>query len=257
MSSISIKNVTKIFKSNDKEYTALNNANLEIKEGEFICLLGPSGCGKSTLLNMLAGFEKPTKGEILINDEKVDKPRIDRLTIFQDYGLLPWRSVEKNVQLGLETLKVPKEERKKISDKYIHLVGLDKFKNHHPSELSGGMKQRVAIARALAAKPKILFMDEPFGALDPITRIKLQEDIIKIWQEEKMTIIFVTHDVEEAVYLASKIVVMSPNPGKVTKVIENKLPRPVDRNSTDFYLTKDNIFHILEKNAQNKLEYFI
>lgn len=257
MSSININHVTKIFNSNNKDYTALDDAHLQIKEGEFVCLLGPSGCGKSTLLNMMAGFEKPTKGEILIDGEKVDKPQIDRLTIFQDYGLLPWRSVEKNIQLGLETLKIPKDERKKISDKYISLVGLEKFKNHHPSELSGGMKQRVAIARALAAKPKVLFMDEPFGALDPITRIKLQEDIIRIWQEEKMTIIFVTHDVEEAVFLASKIVIMSPNPGKVTHVLENDLPRPVDRNSTDFYLKKDVIFHLLEQNAQQKLEYFI
>ena len=134
MSSIEIKNVTKIFKSDNKEYKALDDINLKIDEGEFVCLLGPSGCGKSTLLNMMAGFEKPTEGQILIDNREVDKPRIDRLTIFQDYGLLPWRSVEKNVELGLESLKIPKSERKEISEKYIKLVGLEKFKNHHPSE---------------------------------------------------------------------------------------------------------------------------
>ncbi|WP_294372998.1 ABC transporter ATP-binding protein [uncultured Clostridium sp.] len=257
MSSIEIKNVTKIFKSDNKEYKALDNINLKIDEGEFVCLLGPSGCGKSTLLNMIAGFEKPTEGQILIDNEEVDKPRIDRLTIFQDYGLLPWRSVEKNVELGLESLKIPKKERKEISEKYIKLVGLEKFKNHHPSELSGGMKQRVAIARALASRPKILFMDEPFGALDPITRIKLQEDILKIHKEEKMTVIFVTHDVEEAVYLGSKIVILSPNPGKITKVMENDLSRTDERSSSSFYLKKDEIFHILEQNLNKNVEFYI
>ena len=257
MSNIEINNISKVFKSDNKEYRALDNINLKIEEGEFVCLLGPSGCGKSTLLNMIAGFEKPTEGEILIDNEKVDKPRIDRLTIFQDYGLLPWRSVEKNVELGLESLKIPKEKRKEISRKYIELVGLEKFKNHYPSELSGGMKQRVAIARALASKPKILFMDEPFGALDPITRVKLQEDILNIHKEEKMTIIFVTHDVEEAVYLASKIVILSPNPGKITKVIENNMSNTNDRSNSSFYLKKDEIFHILEQNLNKDVEFYI
>ena len=257
MSNIEINNVTKIFQSDNKEYRALDKINFKIDEGEFVCLLGPSGCGKSTLLNIMAGFEKPTEGEILIDNEKVDKPRIDRLTIFQDYGLLPWRSVEKNVELGLESLKITKEKRKEICEKYIKLVGLEKFKNHHPSELSGGMKQRVAIARALASKPKILFMDEPFGALDPITRVKLQEDILKIHKEERMTIIFVTHDVEEAVYLGSKIVILSPNPGKITKIIENDMNKTSDRSSTSFYLKKDEIFHILEQNVNTDVEFYI
>ncbi|MGN0143895.1 MAG: ABC transporter ATP-binding protein [Clostridium sp.] len=257
MSSIEIKNVTKIFKSDNKEYKALDDINLKIDEGEFVCLLGPSGCGKSTLLNMMAGFEKPTEGQIIIDNEEVDKPRIDRLTIFQDYGLLPWRSVEKNVELGLESLKIPKNERKEISEKYIKLVGLEKFKNHYPSELSGGMKQRVAIARALASTPKILFMDEPFGALDPITRVKLQEDILKIHKEEKMTVIFVTHDVEEAVYLGSKIVILSPNPGKITKVMENDLSRTDERSSSSFYLKKDEILHVLEQNLNKDVEFYI
>ena len=257
MSSIVVNNVTKIYKSDNKEYMALENVNFNIDEGEFVCLLGPSGCGKSTLLNMMAGFEKPTDGEILIDNEIVDKPRIDRLTIFQDYGLLPWRSVEKNVELGLESLKISKDKRKEISEKYIKLVGLEKFKNHHPSELSGGMKQRVAIARALASRPKILFMDEPFGALDPITRVKLQEDILKIHKEERMTIIFVTHDVEEAVYLGSKIVILSPNPGKVAKIIDNDVSRIDDRASTSFYLKKDEIFHVLEQNQNRNVEFYI
>ena len=254
---IDISNVTKVFKSDNNEHKALDNINLQIEEGEFVCLLGPSGCGKSTLLNMMAAFDKPTEGKISINGEEVSKPSIDRVTIFQNYGLLPWRTVEKNIELGLETLKLPKKERKEIVEKYIDLVGLKDFKNSFPTELSGGMQQRVAIARALAVKPKILFMDEPFGALDPITRKKLQEDIIEIWKKEKMTIIFVTHDVEEAIYLGTKIVLMSPNPGKIKQIIDNELPKPVDRVSIKFYDLKDKILRLFEENHKEKVEYYI
>ncbi len=254
---IDISNVTKVFKSDNNEHKALDNINLQIEEGEFVCLLGPSGCGKSTLLNMMAAFDKPTEGKISINGEEVSKPSIDRVTIFQNYGLLPWRTVEKNIELGLETLKLPKKERKEIVEKYIDLVGLKDFKNNFPTELSGGMQQRVAIARALAVKPKILFMDEPFAALDPITRKKLQEDIIEIWKKEKMTIIFVTHDVEEAIYLGTKIVLMSPNPGKIKQIIDNELPKPVDRVSIKFYDLKDKILRLFEENHKEKVEYYI
>lgn len=254
---INIENVSKTFNKDDKENKALNNINLPIKKGEFICLLGQSGCGKSTLLNMLAGFDKPTEGKIVIDGEDVTKPRIDRVTIFQNYGLLPWRNVDKNIKLGLESLKKSKKEKNDIAEKYIKLVGLEKYKKLFPLELSGGMQQRVAIARALAVKPEILFMDEPFGALDPITRKKLQEDITEIWKKEKNTIIFVTHDVEEAVFLASKIVVMSPNPGKIKEIIDNNKAKPIIRTSVEFYDMKDKILKILEDNHNKNVEYYI
>ena len=253
--SIEVKVESKIFERNENK--ALHNIDLNINTGEFVCLLGPSGCGKSTLMNMIAGFFKPTEGNIYIDGEIVDKPTIDRVTIFQNYGLLPWRTVEKNVQLGLESQKLAKKERKELSDKYINLVGLQEFKNSYPSELSGGMKQRVAIARALAVRPKVLFMDEPFAALDPVIRVKLQEDLINIWKKEKMTVIFVTHDVEEAIFLGTKIVIMAPHPGRVKQVIDNPIEKPVKRSGTEFYGLKDKIFHFLQSNANEKVEYYI
>ena len=254
---INIKNVSKSFNREDNELKVLNNINLPIEEGEFLCLLGQSGCGKSTILNMLAAFDKPTEGKISIENVEVIKPRIDRVTIFQNYGLLPWRNVEKNVKLGLESLNKSKKEKQEIADKYIKLVGLEKFKKSFPIELSGGMQQRVAIARALAVKPKILFMDEPFGALDPITRKKLQEDIKELWKAEKNTIIFVTHDVEEALFLASKIVIMTPNPGRIKAVIDNSNTESIDKVSSGFYDRKDKILGILEENNNDKIEYYI
>jgi NitT/TauT family transport system ATP-binding protein len=254
---INIENVSKSFNREDNELKVLNNINLPIEEGEFVCLLGQSGCGKSTILNMLAAFDKPTEGKISIENVEVTKPRIDRVTIFQNYGLLPWRNVEKNVKLGLESLNKSKKEKQEIADKYIKLVGLEKFKKSFPIELSGGMQQRVAIARALAVKPKILFMDEPFGALDPITRKKLQEDIKELWKTEKNTIIFVTHDVEEALFLASKIVIMTPNPGRIKAVIDNSNTEKIDKVSSGFYDMKDKILGILEENNNDKIEYYI
>ena len=254
---INIENVNKSFDRDNNELKVLDNINLPIEEGEFVCLLGQSGCGKSTILNMLAAFDKPTEGKITIENVEVTKPRIDRVTIFQNYGLLPWRNVEKNVKLGLESLNKSKKEKQEIADKYIKLVGLEKFKKSFPIELSGGMQQRVAIARALAVKPKILFMDEPFGALDPITRRKLQEDIKELWKTEKNTIIFVTHDVEEALFLASKIVIMTPNPGRIKAVIDNSNTKNIDKVSSEFYDMKDKILGILEENNNDKVEYYI
>ena len=254
---INLENVNKSFNRDNNELKVLDNINLPIEEGEFVCLLGQSGCGKSTILNMLAAFDKPTEGEITIENIEVTKPRIDRVTIFQNYGLLPWRNVEKNVKLGLESLNKSKKEKQEIADKYINLVGLEKFKKSFPIELSGGMQQRVAIARALAVKPKILFMDEPFGALDPITRRKLQEDIKELWKTEKNTIIFVTHDVEEALFLASKIVIMTPNPGRIKAVIDNSNTESIDKVSSGFYDKKDKILGILEENNNDKIEYYI
>lgn len=257
MAYIHIENAGKTFLQNGQEFTALSDVNLDIERGEFICLLGPSGCGKSTLLNAIAGFDPVNKGSITIDEKQVEGPSINNVTIFQNYGLLPWRTVLKNVELGLESKKVPKSQRTEIAKKYLEMVKLSEFENSFPHQLSGGMQQRVAIARALAVQPEILFMDEPFGALDAITRMKLQDDILDICKEEKKTIIFVTHDIEEAVYLADRIVVMTPNPGKVKGVITVPLHHFRDRTSGDFLLVRDKIFELLNMKTEEYIEYTI
>ncbi len=182
---IEVKDACKNYVQDGKTFTALDNVSLDIEKGEFICLLGPSGCGKSTLLNALAGFEKVNSGSVKIDGKDVISPSINNITIFQNYGLLPWRNVQRNVELGLESKKVPKAERAETAKKYLELVGLSGYEKRYPRQLSGGQQQRVAIARGLAVDPDIIFMDEPFGALDAITRMKLQEDILRISREEK------------------------------------------------------------------------
>ena len=206
---IEIEHARKTFlKQNGEVFRALEDVTLSIDRGEFVCLLGASGCGKSTLLNILAGFDSLTSGSIRIDEKPVREPRQDYVMIFQQYGLLPWRSVRKNVELGLETKKISRAERSKIAEEYLELVGLSGFAEQYPRNLSGGQQQRVAIARALAVKPEILFMDEPFGALDPITRCRLQVDLQRIVRNEMHTVIFVTHDIDEAICLADRIVLM-------------------------------------------------
>lgn len=254
---IEVEDVSVKYQQKDRVFQALDHVSLSVEKGEFICLLGPSGCGKTTLLNVMAGFEKVTEGSVTIDGKKVEKPDIRYVTIFQNYGLLPWRTVQKNVELGLETKKVPKARRAEIADQYIDLVGLSKFKNQHPHQLSGGMQQRVAIARALAVDPEILFMDEPFGALDAITRMKLQDDVRKLSSEEKKTIIFVTHDIEEAVFLADRIVVMTPNPGKIKSIVNIQLGHERDRTSDEFIVARDKIFEIFNMKSDRTVEYYI
>jgi len=240
---IKVNNVSKIYKNNRSvEFKSLENVNITIEKGEFICLLGPSGCGKSTLLNLIAGFDIPSSGEVIIDDKQVKETSPNYVTIFQNYGLLPWRSVKKNVELGLETKKFSREHRGEIADEFIELVGLTKFSKHHPHQLSGGMQQRVAIARALAVDPEIIFMDEPFGALDAMTRMNMQEEISNIWEQKKKTIIFVTHDIEEAVFLADKIVIMTPGPGKVKSIVNVPIKRKRDRTSDEFLKIRDRVF---------------
>ena len=260
---IEIQDATKIyekpggFRSSKESFTALDHISLQIEKGEFICLLGPSGCGKTTLMNSIAGFETLTEGSITIDGQKVKAPSEKYVTIFQNYGLLPWRTVEKNVELGLETLKVPKQERKQIAMKYLQLVGLENFAKRHPAQLSGGQKQRVAIARGLAVDPEILFMDEPFGALDAITRYKLQDDLLHITKSQNKTVIFVTHDIDEAVFLADKIVVMSPNPGRIKAVIPIGLGSHRDRTGGDFLQLRDKVFRIFNMKEEDNTEYYI
>ena len=254
---IEIKNASKTFIQDGKEFKAFDDISLSIEKGEFVCLLGPSGCGKSTLLNAIAGFDTVSEGSVIIDGEEVKSPSTKNVTIFQNYGLLPWRSVIKNVELGLESKKIPPKERREIAEKYIELVGLSEFKNVHPNRLSGGMQQRVAIARALAVDPDIIFMDEPLGALDAITRMKLQDDILKISQEAKKTVIFVTHDIEEAVFLADKVVIMTPNPGRIKCVLPIPLRHYRDRTSDDFLEIRDKIFEIFNMKHEIVQDYVI
>jgi NitT/TauT family transport system ATP-binding protein len=216
-------------------------------DGEFVCVLGPSGCGKTTLLRIIAGLEEPTGGTILLNNKEITGPGSDRGMVFQEFGLFPWRTVRKNIEFGLEIRKVEKEERRKISDKYIDLVGLKGFENSHPYELSGGMKQRVGIARALANDPEILLMDEPFGALDAQTRNLMQKELLRIWSEMKKTVVFITHSVDEAVFVADRVVVMSARPGNIRYVFNVEWERPRDRASVEFASLRKKILAELEK----------
>ncbi len=245
--SLSIKNLRKVFPKQDGEMVAIDDFSLEVKEGEFVCVLGPSGCGKTTLLRMIAGLEIPTSGNLLLNDVPVEGPGSDRGMVFQEFALFPWRSVRKNIEFGLEVKKVPPAERDRISKKFIDLVGLSGFENYHPNQLSGGMKQRVGIARALANEPTILLMDEPFGALDAQTRNQMQKELLRIWQETQKTVIFITHSVDEAVYLADRIVVLTTRPSKIKEIFEIEIERPRDRASLEFANLRKRILMELEQ----------
>ena len=256
MSYIDIQNVSRTYQKKKQAFRALDQVNLKIDRGEFLCLLGPSGCGKSTLLNILAGFDKVSEGSITIGGTPVTKPSVKHVTIFQNYGLLPWRTVEKNVELGLESLSVPAAKRQEIAQKYLELVGLKEFSQSHPAELSGGMQQRVAIARALAVDPEIIFMDEPFAALDALTRMKLQDEISAINRSQHKTIIFVTHDIDEAVVLADRIVIMTPNPGRIKTIIPVDLHGQRDRTSPDFLRIRDHVSAGVTLQPANKTEYY-
>ncbi|MDR3354352.1 MAG: ABC transporter ATP-binding protein [Synergistaceae bacterium] len=207
-------------------FYALKDFTLSVRDGEFVVVVGPSGCGKSTLLGILSGLFKANSGSIAIDGETVTGPALDRGFVMQNYALFPWRTVRKNVEFGLEIKKIPKRERLAISGTYIDMVGLSGFENRYPHELSGGMKQRVAIARALAYDPKVLLMDEPFAAVDAQTREKLQDELIRIWKKTSKTIIFVTHNIDEAVALADRVVVMTENPGTIKEIVPIDLPHP-------------------------------
>ena len=226
MHEIEIINVTKKYDTKKGPFLALDTVNLAIDKNEFVCVVGPSGCGKTTLLQMIAGLSKPTEGEIKVAGETVTGPGKGKGVVFQQYALYPWLSVLDNVAFGLKMKKIAKDKRYEIAKKYINIVGLDKFINSYPKELSGGMKQRVALARAYATNPDVLLMDEPFGALDAQTRAQLQENLLNTWQQEKKTCFFRTHDVDEAVLLSTKIVIMSAGPGRITEIIPVDLPYP-------------------------------
>jgi NitT/TauT family transport system ATP-binding protein len=237
MDKIIIKDIHHSFKQPGKKKEAnhvLHEVTLEIEQGEFVCVVGPSGCGKSTLLSIIGGLTKPKKGSIYVDSQQINGPGKDRGIVFQGYALLPWRTVLKNVELGLEINKVPKNKRTELAREYLSLVGLKDYEKYYPGQLSGGMKQRVAIARALAYDPEILLMDEPFSALDAQTREILQAELLDIWIKTKKTIIFVTHSVDEAVYLSSRVVIMGANPGRVIKTIGVDLPYPRKQHHPSF-----------------------
>jgi len=229
-----------------RDIAALADVNLSVKENEFVCIVGPSGCGKSTLLRILAGLELPSEGRALMKGVEIKGPGRERGMVFQEYSLMPWRSVEENVWMGPELSGRPAGERKAEAAHYIELVKLNGFERAFPHELSGGMRQRVAIARALANAPEILLMDEPFGALDSHTRIILQKELLKIWQAHRKTILFVTHSVDEAVFLADRIVVMSARPGRVVLEESLDLPHPRKRDNPVYARMLEKILELLE-----------
>ncbi|WP_052755988.1 ABC transporter ATP-binding protein [Paenibacillus durus] len=233
-----------------KQFTALQDVDLEVRPGEFLTIVGPSGCGKSTLLDLIAGLATPTEGELYIDGKKITGPALDRGIVMQGYALFPWRTVRRNVEFGLEIKKVPKKDRKAISDRFLELVGLSNYADRYPYELSGGMKQRVAIARALAYDPEVLLMDEPFAAVDAQTRETLQDELLRIWEQTGKTIIFVTHSIDEAVALADRVVVMSPNPGKVREIVPVSLPRPRSvgdvQSTADFSWIRHRVWELLQ-----------
>ena len=231
---LSIEHVSKRFRTSRGDVHALDDVSLEIQDGEFVCLVGPSGCGKSTLLNLIAGLERADQGQLAVDGEPVEGPGPDRMVMFQESALFPWLDVLDNVLFGLKLKqKMPKKELTDLAMHYLRLVGLERFAHAAVHELSGGMKQRVALARSLAPNPRMLLMDEPFAALDAMTREQLYGDLQRIWQERKKTIVFVTHNVREAVCLADRVVLFSPHPGRIREQFAIDLPRPRDINAVE------------------------
>jgi len=243
MGKVSLKNITKCF----DDLVAVKNLNFIVEDDEFVSLLGPSGCGKTTVLRLIAGLEKPTKGEIYENGKIVTGPGPDRGMVFQEFALFPWRTVIKNVEFGLEIKGLPKNERRKKALEYIDLVNLEGFEDAHPRELSGGMKQRVGIARALANEPDVLLMDEPFGSLDAQTRNIMQRELLGIWEKTGKTIIFVTHSVDEALFLSDRVIVLTARPASVKKEFKIDLPRPRDRAGEEFAKIRHQILAEVEE----------
>lgn len=245
---IETKGVRKEFSTADgASVVAIENADMQIYENEFVCLVGPSGCGKSTWLRIAAGLEPATAGEALFDGAPITGPGKERGMVFQEYSLLPWRTVAENVSLGPEFAGKGKKERREIAMDFLSRVGLEKFADVKPHELSGGMRQRAAIARALANDPKVLLMDEPFGALDAHTRVLLQKELLDIWERNRKTVVFVTHSVDEALFLADRVIVMTAHPGRVLETINVDFPRPRHRSAQGYGEMTERIFGLLEQ----------
>lgn len=258
--SISIKGINKTFKNpnqSEEDVVALNGFTLDIEPGSFISLIGPSGCGKSTLLRLIGGLDKPDSGEIFIDGEKIIKPGSDRGFAFQGSNLFPWLNVEKNIEFGLKARNIYKQKKEDVKE-YIKLVGLEGFEKSYPHQLSGGMCQRASLARALVGHPKVLLLDEPLGALDAFTRMNIQDEILNIWKEHNMTMVMVTHDVDEAIYMSDKVVVMSARPSKVEAIVDIDLSRPRARAQDTFQFYRAKILEILDLGGKiNEIEYSI
>jgi NitT/TauT family transport system ATP-binding protein len=237
--------------------SVLEDVTLEVADGEFVCVLGPSGCGKSTLIHLLAGFERPTSGAVTVDGKPVSGPDPSRILLSQDGGLLPWRTVLQNVLFGLEARGVGRAEAARRAEQYVALVGLRGHEKNFPHQLSGGMRQRTALARALAVHPEVLFMDEPFAALDMFTRFRLQDELLRLWRELGQTIVFVTHDLDEAVYLAGRVVLLAANPGRVKQVLPVHLDRPCDRTGPAFTDYRRQVYRAFDLIAEEGGDYAI
>jgi NitT/TauT family transport system ATP-binding protein len=237
------RNIKMAFTRDGKTTPVLNDINLEVAQGEFLCIVGPSGCGKSTLLSAMAGFLSPTSGEIRIDGQIVTGPDPRRIFVFQERGVFPWLTVEGNIGFGL--FKLPRAERQRRIAYYIKMVGLSGFEKSYPAELSGGMKQRLEVARALAVNPDLLFLDEPFGALDSITRLTMRSELLRIWEAERNTVVFVTHDIDEAVQLADRVAVMSDRPATIQQIVKVDIAHPRDISSARYLEVRNGIFRQL------------
>ncbi len=253
---IQARDVSLTFRPKNRDpVAALQNLSLEVARGEFVSIVGPSGCGKSTFLNILLGLIRPDAGVMELNGRRIDGPGQDRAMVFQEFGLLPWRTVLGNVELGLELKGVDAEKRRRRAAELIDMAGLSGFASHYPHELSGGMKQRVGLARALATDPEVLLMDEPFAALDAQTRDLMQSELLQVWEKTRKTVLFVTHSIEEAAYLSDRVVVMSARPGRIKHILKVELPRPRDyemRLTAEFNVLKSRIWDILKEELVGK-----
>lgn len=255
---IEVKNISRTFgqENTGQEIQALDSVSLQVKPGEFISLIGPSGCGKSTLLRLIAGLDNANGGELYLDNELIDGTSYQRGLVFQDPTLFPWLNVHDNVAVGLKARKIYKEKSQDV-DEYIKLVGLEGFEKSYPHQLSGGMAQRVALARTLVNHPKVLLLDEPLGALDAFTRINMQDEILRIWQERSTTMVLVTHDIDEAIYMSDRIVIMTARPGRITEIIQVPLGRPRERNHPDFLQLRARILEKLHLAKEHSLSYYI
>lgn len=248
---VAVSNVSKTFGSDESLVYALKNISFTVEEGSFVVIIGPSGCGKTSLLRIIGGLIPPNGGEVLIDGRPISGPGPDRSIVFQNFRLLPWRKVLGNVEMGLEINGTEKSQRRELSKKVVDLVGLSGFENHYPVELSGGMQQRVGLARALVVNPAILLMDEPFGSVDAQTREQLQTELLKLWSKTRKTVIFVTHDIDEAIYLGDKIIIISSRPGMVQETVTVDLPRPRWERKAD--IIESTVFINLKKNLWKAL----